>query len=79
MHESFFIKQYTDNGFDISEARNEINFVLDIVFNYSAKDFIIGKKLSKEEMLCLDKIVKERIKTRQPIQQIVGRSEEQHV
>lgn len=71
MH-SFFIKQYTDNGFDLSEAQNEINFVLDIVFGYSAKDFIMGKKLSDEENFRLNEIIKMRIKTRRPIQQITG-------
>ncbi len=74
MYGSFFIQQYLENGFDKKEAQSEIDFVLDILFDYKAKDFILGKKLSDKEFLHLKKIISERIKTKRPIQQITGNS-----
>ena len=72
MYNSSLIQQYLDNNFDIYEAKNEIAFALDILFGYTPKDFIMGKKLSKKEEKALNKIINERTKTKRPIQQIIG-------
>lgn len=72
MYGSFFIQQYLDNGFDLYEAQSEIDFAVDILFGYSAKDFILGKKLSDDEKEKLQKVVSERVNTHRPLQQILG-------
>ena len=72
MSGSFFIQQYLEKGFDIYEAKSEIYFAIDTLFGYREKDFILGKKLSEEQINKLQKIVNERLDTRRPIQQIIG-------
>lgn len=72
MNGSFFIQQYIDKGFELSDAQSEIDFAIEILFGYSAKDFILGKKLSEKEKNRLQEIIFERLEKKCPIQQLVG-------
>ena len=71
-----YLKCFTDtyelNGFDFFEAKNEIDFVLEILFNYEYKDFLQDKKLTDSQIKKALKIFEERTKTKRPIQQILG-------
>jgi release factor glutamine methyltransferase len=66
------LKILTDSGIEPNEANIEVKLLLEHFANYSAKDIIMGKKLTEDKL----KIVKEkaelRAKTRQPIQHIIG-------
>lgn len=66
------LKILTDSGIEPNEANVEVKMLLEHFANYSAKDIIMGNKLTAEKL----KIVKEkaelRAKTRQPIQHIIG-------
>ncbi len=66
------LKILTDSGIEPNEANIEVKLLLEHFANYSAKDIIMGKKLTEDKL----KIVKEkaelRVKTRQPIQHIIG-------
>ena len=72
MYGSFFIQKYLDNGFDLSEAKSEFDFAVDILFGYSAKDFILGRELTSQEKEKLLSVASERVNTHRPLQQILG-------
>lgn len=74
MYRKSFIKLYTDNNFSFDEARNEVDFILDVEFGYTSKDFILGKILENGQISKVEKIINERVKTGRPIQQILGRA-----
>lgn len=66
------LKILTDSGIEPNEANIELKIMLETFADYSAKDIIMGNKLTQEKI----KLVKEkslfRAKTRQPIQYITG-------
>ena len=74
MYRKPFIDIYLKNGFDFDEAKSEVDFVLDVLFNYSYKDFMLSKKLKDWQRDKLVKIIQERVSTRKPIQQIIGQA-----
>lgn len=74
MYEKVFIEKYLKNNFTFDEAKSEINFITDILFNYSYKDFILGKTLEQWQIEKLNSVINERIQTRKPVQQIVGQA-----
>ena len=74
MYRKIFIDKYLQSGFEFEEAKNEVDFALDVLFNYSYKDFMLGKILESWQMAKLDKVFNERVNTRRPIQQIVGQA-----
>ncbi len=74
MYRKFFIDLYTKNNFSFDEAKSEVDFVLDVLFNYGYKDFVFGKKLEDWQSAKVERVVKERILTRKPIQQIIGQA-----
>ena len=74
MYRKQFIDIYLKNNFDFEEAKSEIDFALEILFNYKYKDFLIGKKLENWQRDKFKKIVEERTSTRRPIQQIIGQA-----
>ncbi len=74
MYRKAFIDLYLKDGFIFEDAKNEIDFVLETLFNYTYKDFLLGKTLSQNQIAKTEKIIKERIKTRRPIQQITGQA-----
>lgn len=74
MYEKVFIEKYLKNNFTSDEAKSEIDFIADILFNYSYKDFILGKTLEQWQIEKLNSVINERIQTRKPVQQIVGQA-----
>ena len=74
MYRKVFIDEYLKHGFDLEEAKAEVNFACEILFNYKYKDFILDKKLEKRQINGLKKIISERIQTHRPISQIIGQS-----
>ena len=72
MYRKSFIKYYTDNNFSFDEAKSEVDFVLEMLFNFTSKDFFLGKSLEKWQIDKIEKIIKERVNKRKPIQQIIG-------
>lgn len=72
MYLKSFIDAYISNGFDFQEAKTEIDFVLEVLFNYSYKDFLLNKQLTIEQIKKVQKIIDERVKTNKPLQQILG-------
>lgn len=74
MYRKPFINKYLEFGFEFDEARSEVDFALDILFNYSYKDFMMGKTLLDWQVTKLWNVIKERVTTRRPMQQIVGQA-----
>lgn len=74
MYRKPFINKYLEFGFEFDEARSEVDFALDILFNYSYKDFMLGKALLDWQITKLWHVIKERVTTRRPMQQIVGQA-----
>lgn len=74
MYEKAFVEKYLKNNFTFDEAKSEIDFIADILFNYSYKDFILGKTLEQRQIEKLNAVINERMQTRKPVQQIVGQA-----
>lgn len=74
MYEKAFVEKYLKNNFTFDEAKSEIDFIADILFNYSYKDFILGKTLEQRQIERLNAVINERMQTRKPVQQIVGQA-----
>lgn len=74
MYEKAFVEKYLKNNFTFDEAKSEIDFIADILFNYSYKDFILGKTLEQRQLERLNAVINERMQTRKPVQQIVGQA-----
>ena len=65
MYRKQFIKEYTQNGFSFEEAMVEIDFAADVMFNFTSKDFLLGKTLENWQLEKLKKIINERV-TKKP-------------
>ncbi len=74
MYRKAFIDVYLKHGFSFDEARSEIDFALDTLFNYGYKDFMLGKSLEQWQTAKLNKVIEERVLTHRPIQQIIGQA-----
>lgn len=74
MYIKSFINAYLNNKFTIEEAKSEIDFVLDVLFNFKYKDFLLGKTLEQWQITKIEKVIEERVTTKRPIQQILGQS-----
>lgn len=74
MYRKIFIDKYLKNGFSFDEAKVEVDFALEVLFNYTYKDFMLGKSIEKWQLAKYDKVLNERISTRRPIQQIIGQA-----
>ena len=74
MYRNTFINTYLKNGYAFEDAKNEVDFATDVLFNYGYKDFVLGKALKQWQLEKLEKIFNERISTHKPIQQIVGQA-----
>ena len=74
MYRKNFIDTYLKNNFDFEEAKSEVDFALETLFNYTYKDFMLGKTLEEWQLSKLKKVFDERTKTHRPIQQIIGQS-----
>ncbi len=74
MYRKPFIDMYLKNGFDFDEAKSEVDFALDILFNYTYKDFMLSKSLEDWQKIKLRKIIQQRVSSRKPIQQLLGQA-----
>lgn len=74
MYRKIFIEEYVKNGFSFEEAISETDFALEILFNFSYKNFILGKTLEQWQIEKLKNVIRERVLTKKPIQQIIGQA-----
>lgn len=74
MYRRAFIDVYLKSGFSFDEAKTEVDFALETLFNFTYKDFMLGKTLESWQITKIEKVLEERVKTRRPIQQIVGQA-----
>lgn len=74
MYRKFFIDKYLTNNFDFEEAVSEVDFAFETLFNFTYKDFILGKKLEKWQLSKITAVIDERVSTHRPIQQIIGQA-----
>lgn len=74
MYRKVFIDKYLKKGFEFDEAKSEVDFAFEVLFNYTYKDFMLGKVLEKWQFAKLNKVFEERLNLRRPIQQIVGQA-----
>ena len=74
MYRKVFINTYLKNGFSFDEAKSEVDFALETLFNFTYKDFMLGRALEPWQITKLEKVLDERTKTHRPIQQIIGQA-----
>ena len=74
MYRKNFIEEYLKNNFTFEEARSEVDYALDVLFNYTYKEYMLGKSLTDWQIIKLEKVINERINTSKPIQQIIGQA-----
>ena len=74
MYRKIFIDKYLTNNFDFNEAVAEVDFALETLFNFTYKDFMLGKKLEKWQLSKITSVIDERVSTHRPIQQIIGQA-----
>lgn len=74
MYRKRFIDKYLKNDFSFEEAKVEVDFALDVLFNYTYKDFMLGKIIEPWQFAKLEKVFNERVLTHKPIQQIIGQA-----
>ena len=72
MYRKPYIDIYLKDNFEFEEAKTEVDFTLDVLFNYTYKDFMLGKTLKDWQVSKLLKVIQERVTTHKPIQQIIG-------
>lgn len=65
-------KLLTDNGIEANEAKKEVCMLLEHFCNYTEKDRLMGKKLSEKDLNLIYEKVLYRVKTKNPIQYIIG-------
>ena len=58
MYRKIFIDKYLKNGFSFDEAKVEVDFALEVLFNYTYKDFMLGKSIEKWQLAKLEKVNK---------------------
>ena len=74
MYRKFFIDKYIAQNFDFDEAVAEVDFALETLFNFTYKDFMLGKQLEKWQLAKIIAVIDERVTTHRPIQQIIGQA-----
>ncbi len=74
MYRKSFIDTYLKNDFSFEEAKSEIDFILEILFDFQYKDFLLGKSLNNNQIAKIEKVIEERVRTKRPIQQILGQA-----
>ena len=68
------IELYKNNGFEINEAEAEISFAIEIISGITPKDLILGIMPDPNDLKKLKETIETRVKTKQPIAQILGKS-----
>lgn len=74
MYRKIFTEEYVKNGFSFEEAISETDFALEILFNFSYKNFMLGKTLEPLQIEKLKNVIHQRVLTKRPIQQIIGQA-----
>lgn len=74
MYRKFFIDKYLANNFDFEEAVSEVDFAFETLFNFTYKDFMLGKQLESWKLSKITSVIDERVSTHRPIQQIIGQA-----
>ena len=67
-------KQLIESGIEENEAKYEIKMFLEHFCNYTEKDRLLDKDLSTEDLNLIEEKIQERIKTKKPIQHIIGKA-----
>lgn len=68
------IEAYKTNGYSDSEAKAETDFAIEIVTGKTKKDFVLGYKITTDEENAIKKAVERRLKTKEPLAQILGKT-----
>ena len=66
------VKILTDAGIEKNEAVIEVKMLIEHFANYTVSDLIMGKKLDSEKLKIVEEKARQRAKTREPIQHIIG-------
>lgn len=66
------VKILTDAGIKKNEATIEVKMLIEHFANYTVSDLIMGKKLDSEKLKIVEEKARQRAKTREPIQHIIG-------
>lgn len=74
MNIRMIIKLLTDAGIEENEAKYEVKMLLEHFCHYTENDKLRGVELNQEQIDLLKSKVEERIKTRKPVQYIIGES-----
>ncbi len=74
MYRKPYINIYLEHNFDFDEAKAEVDFAFDMLFNYTYKDYMLGKQLKDWQLTKLLSVIKERVSTHRPLQQIIGQA-----
>lgn len=72
MNKQNFIKKYLNKGFSLSEAVAEIDLAVELMFGLTQKDVALGKSPDEKELQELDSVITRRLKTCEPLCQILG-------
>lgn len=66
------VKILTDVGIEKNEAVIEVKMLIEHFANYTVSDLIMGKKLDSNKLKIVEEKARQRAKTREPIQHIIG-------
>ncbi len=66
------VKILTDAGIEKNEATIEVKMLIEHFANYTISDLIMGKKLDSNKLKIVEEKARQRAKTREPIQHIIG-------
>lgn len=66
------IRKYTEAGFSLNEATAEVDLAIEILCGLTQKDLILGSLPNIEDIEKLTKVIEHRIKTNEPLAQILG-------
>lgn len=66
------VKILTDAGIEKNEATIEVKMLIEHFANYTVSDLIMGKKLNSNKLKIVEEKARQRAKTREPIQHIIG-------
>ncbi len=74
MNIQMIIKLLTDAGIEDNEARCEVKMLLEHFCNYTENEKLRGVELTEEQLNLIKSKVEERVKTKKPVQYIIGES-----
>ncbi len=72
MNIQMIIKLLTDAGIEDNEARCEVKMLLEHFCNYTENEKLRGVELTEEQLNLIKSKVEERVKTKKPVQYIIG-------